>query len=98
MSADPTAVMAATDEAVTPAKAPATPRGIPTLLLLNIATVVLGIALWWTLSLIGLQIPGPPEVLLKGIELATSGILLQDVAASLLRVFKIGRASCRERV
>src|SRR5699024_816817 len=45
------------------------------------------LGVWWLLSLLGLQIPGPPEVVVAAIDLATSGILLQDIAAALLRVF-----------
>lgn len=90
MSADPTAQIAVSDD-TTPSP-PADPaaahrRPVPALLLLNIATVILGIGLWWALSLVGLQIPGPPEVVLAAIDLAASGILLQDIIASLLRVF-----------
>src|SRR5699024_2286787 len=90
VSADPTASIEVSDDAAPaghPAPAPTRRRQIPTLLILNIVTVFLGIGLWWMLSLVGLQIPGPPEVVLAGIDLATSGILFQDIAASLIRVF-----------
>ena len=90
MSADPTVEIAVSDDTTpsppTDAAAPRR-RPVPALLLLNIATVILGIGLWWALSLVGLQIPGPPEVVLAAIDLAASGILLQDIIASLLRVF-----------
>src|SRR5699024_6310378 len=82
VSADPNAAVVATDEATT-----ATRRKVPTLLVLNVITIFLGLGVWWLLSLLGLQIPGPPEVVVAAIDLATSGILLQDIAASLLRVF-----------
>lgn len=90
MSADPTAQIAVSDDTTpSPPDDPAVSRRrrVPALLLLNIATVILGIGLWWALSLVGLQIPGPPEVVLAAIDLAGSGILLQDIIASLLRVF-----------
>ncbi|MGV9767967.1 ABC transporter permease [Microbacterium sp. NPDC003461] len=66
------------------------------LLTYNVASVLGGIALWWVLALAGLQLPTPLEVVQKGIELAASGVLLQDVLASLGRVlsgFVLGTAA-----
>src|SRR5699024_9160562 len=65
----------------------ATRRKVPTLLVLNVITIFLGLGVWWRLSLLGLQIPGPPEVVVAATDLAASGRLVQDLAASLLRVF-----------
>ncbi|MGY5765050.1 ABC transporter permease [Brachybacterium sp. DNPG3] len=64
-------------------------------LVLNVVTIVLGLAVWWLLSLTGLQIPSPFEVLAAGVELARKGVLLEDVVASLRRVligFVLGSA------
>lgn len=66
------------------------------LLTYNILSVVGGIALWWLLALAGFQLPTPLEVVEKGVELAASGVLLQDVLASLARVlsgFVLGTAA-----
>lgn len=66
------------------------------LLVYNVVSVVGGIALWWILSLAGFQFPTPLEVVQQGIELAVSGILLQDILASLGRVlagFALGTAA-----
>ena len=82
MSADPNATMVATDEAVSDGR-----RKVPTLLVLNVITIFLGLGLWWLLSLAGLQIPSPPAVVLAAIDLAASGTLFEDIAASLMRVF-----------
>lgn len=67
-----------------------------TLLVLNIASVVGGIGIWWLLALSGLQLPTPPEVLAKGVELAADGTLTEDLSASLGRVlagFLLGSAA-----
>src|SRR5699024_2517936 len=74
--------MVATDEAVTGSR-----RKVPSLLILNVITIFLGLGLWWLLSLVGLQIPSPPAVVLAAIDLAASGTLAKDIVASLLRVF-----------
>ena len=82
MSADPDTLVARRDEAVAPE-----PRNVPTLLILNIATVFLGLGLWWLLSLVAAQVPGPQEVVAAAIELALAGTLFSDIVASLMRVF-----------
>lgn len=67
-----------------------------TLLVLNTVSVVGGIGIWWLLSLTGLQLPTPPEVLVKGIELWGDGTLMEDLTASLGRVlagFLLGSAA-----
>ncbi|HIY23320.1 MAG TPA: ABC transporter permease [Candidatus Brachybacterium merdigallinarum] len=75
------------DDLAEPAPVRKSSRRGPSLPLLNVVTVVLGIGLWWLVSLTGLQIPSPPEVVLAAVDLTTSGVLLQDVIASLVRVF-----------
>lgn len=90
MSADPNAAVVATAE-----KQSAGRRTVPKLLILNIATVFLGIGVWWAISLTGLQIPSPPAVVASAVDLAERGILLRDVVASLRRVlagFLLGSA------
>jgi len=67
-----------------------------TLLVLNTLSVVGGIGVWWLLALSGLQLPTPPEVLTKGVELAADGTLMEDLTASLGRVlagFLLGSAA-----
>ncbi|GAB2473129.1 ABC transporter permease [Promicromonospora xylanilytica] len=67
-----------------------------TLLVLNTVSVVGGIAIWWVLALSGLQLPTPPEVVVKGAELWSSGTLTEDLTASLGRVlagFLLGSAA-----
>lgn len=56
------------------------------LLVLNAISVVGGISIWWILALSGFQFPTPPEVIEKGIQLWKSGILQEDILASLGRV------------
>lgn len=56
------------------------------LLILNVVSIVGGIAIWWALALSGLQLPTPPEVLQKAIQLWNAGILQEDLLASLARV------------
>lgn len=66
-----------------------------TLLILNVVSVIGGIAIWWLLALGGLQLPTPPEVWQKAIQLWNAGILQEDVLASLARVltgFLLGSA------
>lgn len=63
--------------------------------LLNAVSIVGGIAIWWAMSLAGLQFPTPPEVVSKAVELWQDGVLQRDVLASLGRVltgFLIGSA------
>ncbi|WP_305785886.1 ABC transporter permease [Symbioplanes lichenis] len=56
------------------------------MLLLNAVSVVLGIGVWWALSLAGFDIPAPPEVLKRYGELISDGTLITDIGASLRRV------------
>ncbi|WP_306208334.1 ABC transporter permease [Actinoplanes sp. RD1] len=56
------------------------------MLLLNAVSVVLGIGVWWALSLAGFDIPAPPEVLKRYGELIADGTLITDIGASLRRV------------
>ena len=90
MSADPNATI------VKPSRSESTKRRRPpAILTLNIATVFLGIGVWWAISLTGLQIPSPASVVASGIDLAQRGILLTDIIASLRRVlsgFLLGSA------
>jgi len=65
------------------------------LLILNAVSIIGGIAIWWVLAESGLQLPTPPEVLQKSIQMWNAGILQEDVAASLARVlsgFLLGTA------
>ncbi|GIF14743.1 ABC transporter permease [Actinoplanes teichomyceticus] len=76
-------------EADTGVTAPAPPgarrRGVPKAVL-NLISVVLGVALWWGLSATGPDIPAPPVVLDRAVELIGDGTLGADVLASLRRV------------
>lgn len=56
------------------------------LTLLNVASVVLGIAIWEALSRAGLQLPSPLTVAERGVQLWRDGILPSDLIASLTRV------------
>lgn len=56
------------------------------LLILNTVSIIGGIAIWWVLALSGLQLPTPPEVLQKAVQMWNAGILQEDVIASLARV------------
>lgn len=67
-----------------PARAKMTKR--TKLLILNAISVVGGIGIWWTLALTGFQFPTPPEVIETGVKLWKSGLLQEDLAASLTRV------------
>lgn len=65
------------------------------LLILNVVSVVGGIAIWWLLAVNGFQFPTPPEVVQKAVQLWEAGILQQDILASLGRVlagFLLGSA------
>ncbi|KAA9163631.1 ABC transporter permease [Amycolatopsis acidicola] len=71
------------------------PRRFVVPLALNLASIVLGIGLWWVLVLLGVKIPAPPEVLSKAGELLSAGTLQEDAVASLVRVligFGLGSA------
>ena len=87
MSTDPNATLAdAVDSPdLTPVRSVRRRRAQSTLRL-NVLTVFLGIALWWLISLTGLQIPSPPAVIRSAIDLAQRGLLLEDIVASLRRV------------
>ncbi len=81
-----------------PAKAPGTEGKLSrrTGLVLSTAAVLAGIGGWWAISAVGVQgLPGPAEVLSKGVEMVGNGILLSDMGASLSRVltgFLLGSA------
>ena len=65
------------------------------LVLLNTLSIIIGIAVWWILALNGFQLPTPPEVVAKAVQLWNAGILQQDILASLARVlsgFLLGSA------
>ncbi len=82
------AAAAATD--LTPPK-----KQRPTLLILNIVTIFLGIGIWWLVSLSGIKLPTPPEVVQAAIKMAANGTLWTDLGASLARVltgFVLGTA------
>jgi NitT/TauT family transport system permease protein len=53
---------------------------------LNVVSVVAGVGLWWALSVSGLDVPAPPVVLDRAVELIADGTLGADVVASLRRV------------
>ncbi|BCY07632.1 ABC transporter permease [Actinoplanes sp. L3-i22] len=53
---------------------------------LNLISVLIGIGVWWGLSLAGLDIPAPPAVLDRAIDLIGDGTLAGDALASLKRV------------
>jgi NitT/TauT family transport system permease protein len=75
-------------QAATAVEAPPDPRKrrrVPRLVL-NLISVIAGIALWWALALFGFDLPTPPEVLKRGGELLADGTLETDILASLLRV------------
>ncbi|MBM6404476.1 ABC transporter permease [Phycicoccus sp. CSK15P-2] len=64
-------------------------------LLLNLLSVLLGIAAWWGLAAAGFQLPTPPEVAEQAWTLARDGTLADATLASLLRVlagFALGTA------
>ncbi|MFE6996531.1 ABC transporter permease [Microbacterium sp. NPDC057659] len=71
--------------------APATRRrrkaafGRPPVLLTTISIIV-GIGIWWLLSLAGFRLPTPPEVVTRFGELLADGTLVTDLLASLTRV------------
>jgi NitT/TauT family transport system permease protein len=71
------------------------PRRRSAPLVLNAASILLGIGVWWALAALGIKIPAPPEVAAKAVEMAADGTLLDDTAASLGRVlagFALGTA------
>jgi NitT/TauT family transport system permease protein len=56
------------------------------LLTLNVVSVIVGILIWWVLSLAGFRLPTPIAVVERAGELIASGTLLTDISASLTRV------------
>lgn len=56
------------------------------LVVLNVLSIVGGIAIWWFLALNGFNFPTPGEVALKAVALWDAGILQKDIAQSLTRV------------
>ena len=56
------------------------------MLALNGLSVLLGLAIWWAVAALGVQIPTPAETLSRGFEMAQDGTLFEDVIASLKRV------------
>jgi len=69
-------------------------RGLP--MALNAVSILLGIALWWTLAALGLKLPTPPEVVRQAATLLGDGTLERDILASLTRVlagFALGTAA-----
>ena len=66
------------------------------LIILNVVSILGGIAIWWGLAESGLQLPTPPEVLQKAFQMWKAGIIQEDVVASLARVlggFLLGTAA-----
>jgi NitT/TauT family transport system permease protein len=64
----------------------AAPSKRPKLIVLNVLSIVGGIAIWWILALNGFNFPTPGEVALKAVALWEAGILQKDIAQSLARV------------
>lgn len=65
------------------------------LVIYNVISLLGGIGIWWVLAANGLQLPTPPEVVAKAIQMWNAGILQEDVVASLTRVltgFVLGTA------
>ncbi|MBB5160029.1 ABC transporter permease [Saccharopolyspora phatthalungensis] len=68
-------------------------RALPRVL--NVASIVLGIGIWWALVALGLKIPSPPEVVDTARGLFSDGTLVTDILVSLARVlagFALGTA------
>lgn len=53
---------------------------------LSLVSVLAGIAAWWVASRFLPTLPGPEQVVIRGVDLAQRGILLADILASLQRV------------
>lgn len=60
-------------------------RRVP-LWVLSVIAVLGGIGIFWVVSFVTI-LPSPPQVIVKGIQLASNGILFVDIGASLSRVF-----------
>ncbi|RLQ84659.1 ABC transporter permease [Mycetocola zhadangensis] len=56
------------------------------MLVLNVASVIAGILIWWGFSLAGFRIPAPVEVAERAVTVIGDGTLATDLAASLTRV------------
>ncbi|UJP09617.1 ABC transporter permease [Microbacterium sp. KUDC0406] len=54
--------------------------------LLTTISIIVGIGIWWLLSLLGFRLPTPPEVVARFGELIADGTLITDLLASLTRV------------
>lgn len=90
-------VVVAPETAASAARAPRRNTRRPArMLLLNLVAVVLGLAVWSLLSVVGVQgLPGPLAVAARAGELIADGTLAEDVLASLRRVligFALGTA------
>ncbi|GGE95008.1 ABC transporter permease [Mycetocola zhadangensis] len=83
-----TATRAMAAQSTTPArKAPKVRAKNHTLMLvLNVASVIAGILIWWGFSLAGFRIPAPVEVAERAVTVIGDGTLATDLAASLTRV------------
>jgi NitT/TauT family transport system permease protein len=90
-----TVVQADTDVTATdPPPSPGRRRRLPRTAL-NLIALVLGVAIWWGLSLAGFDFPAPPAVIKRFGQLLADGTLESDILASLGRVlagFLIGIA------
>jgi NitT/TauT family transport system permease protein len=73
-------------EATRAGNAPARPRKNRTLLVLNLVSIVAGLAIWWGLALAGFQFPTPVEVVSSAWTMIQNGTLVVDIGASLGRV------------
>ena len=60
-------------------------RGVPKLVW-NLLSLILGIGVWWGISLAGYDVPDPPAVAKRFGELLGDGTLEKDILASLARV------------
>ncbi|GLY04291.1 ABC transporter permease [Actinoplanes sp. NBRC 101535] len=60
--------------------------GVPKTVL-NGLSVLIGIGVWWGFAVSGFDIPAPPAVAERAVELIADGTLAEDAAASLVRVF-----------
>jgi NitT/TauT family transport system permease protein len=71
-----------------PAPRAGSTRFVDRLIVLNIASVLIGLIVWWVVSKVDINgLPGPQDVLERGIQLIANGSIFVDIAASLRRVF-----------
>lgn len=75
-----------TADATRAADSPARPHKNRTFLVLNVVSIVAGVAIWWALSLAGFQFPTPVEVVSAAWKMIKDGTLFTDIGASLGRV------------